>query len=97
MFHVGLRHQDDEFVAAIAGHDIGTTTIRFEDVADALENEVPFEVSVKIIDELEAIEVHQYEGEGAARTRGAFPFGGKGFHEKAMVFTPVRPSVMACS
>ena len=86
VLHVGLRHQDDEFVSAVTGNDIGTAAIGFEDVADTLENEIAFQVAVKIVDELEAVEVHQDQSKGAAGSRGAFPLGGKSFHEKAVRF-----------
>src|SRR5580700_11625896 len=66
VLHVGLRHQDDEFVSAVTGNDIGTAAIGFEDVADTLENEIAFQVAVEIVDELEAVEVHQDESKSAA-------------------------------
>src|SRR5208282_4693503 len=43
-----------------------------------------FEVAVKIVDELEAVKVHQNEGEGAARACRTLPFSRKRFHEKAV-------------
>ncbi len=53
-------------------------------MANPLKNEIAFEVAVKIVDEFEAVEVHQNKSEGAAGARGAFPFGRKSFHEEAM-------------
>src|SRR5271170_3287654 len=84
MLHVGFRHENDEFVAAIASDDIGAAAIRFKNMADALENEIAFEVAVEIVDELKAVEVHKDEGERAACAGGSFPLGRKGFHKKAM-------------
>ena len=84
LLHGGFRHEDDEFVAAVAGNDVGAAAIRFENVADALQDEVAFEVAVEIVDEFEAVEVHQHQSKSAAGARRALPFGGKRFHEEAV-------------
>ena len=84
LFDVGFGHQDDEFVAAVAGDDVGAAAILFEDVADALKNDVAFEVAVEIVDELEAVQVDQDQREWAAGARGALPFRGERFHEEAV-------------
>ena len=70
-----FRHQNHEFVAAVARDDIRAAAILLEDVADALQNHVAFEVAVKIVHELEAVEVHQHQRERPVGARGAFPFG----------------------
>src|SRR5262245_56505106 len=86
VLHNGFRHQNDEFVAAVARDDVGAATIGLENLPDALENEVAFEVTVEIVDEFEAVQVHEHESKRPARARGTFPFRGKGFHEEAMRF-----------
>jgi hypothetical protein len=53
-------------------------------VAHTLKNEVAFEVAIKIVDELEAVKIHEDKREGAAGASGALPFSGKSFHEEAM-------------
>src|SRR5690349_16204525 len=84
VLHRGFWHENDEFVAAVARDDVGAAAIRFENLANALENQVAFEVAIEIIDEFEAIQVHKHQREGAAGARGTFPFGRKSFHEEAM-------------
>src|SRR5271154_3516862 len=84
MLNGGFRHQDDEFISAVAGDDIGPAAIGFQNVANALQYKIAFEMSVEIVDELEAIEVHQDEREGTGGARRALPLGGKRFHKEAM-------------
>src|SRR5258708_30097671 len=84
LLHGGFWHENYEFVAAVASDNVGTAAIGFENLADALENEVAFEVAVKIVNELEAIEVHQDQSERTAGAGRALPFGRERFHEKAV-------------
>jgi hypothetical protein len=84
VLHVGFGHENDELVSAVAGDHVGAAAVRFKDVAYTLKNEVAFEVAIKIVDELEAVKIHEDESEGPAGASGALPFGGKGFHEEAM-------------
>src|SRR5258708_38972459 len=84
MLYICFRHQNDKFVSAIAGHNVGAPAIGLQDLPDALEHEVAFEVPVEIVHKLEAVEVHEHERKGASGASGAFPFRGQGFHEKAM-------------
>src|SRR5216684_6564162 len=84
VLHVGLGHEDDEFVSTVARDDVGAAAIGLQNMADALENEVAFEVAVEIVDKLEAVEVHEDEGKGAASTSRALPFGGERFHKEAV-------------
>ena len=74
LLHGGFRHQDDEFVSTVAGHDIGAAAVGFQDLANALENQVAFQVAVEIVHELEAVQIHQDESEGTPGARRAFPF-----------------------
>src|SRR5207245_9918277 len=59
MFHIGFRHQNDKLVPAVAGYHVGAPAIGLQDLPDALQNEVAFEVSVEIVHEFEAVEVHE--------------------------------------
>src|ERR1700720_1089227 len=43
-------------------------------------------MTVKIVHEFEAVEVHQHQGEGASSTGGAFPLVAQSFHEKPVRF-----------
>src|SRR5215831_896093 len=86
VLHGGFRHQNDKFVAAVASDDVGAAAVGLENLPDALENEVAFEVTVEIVDEFEAVQVHKHESKGPARARGTLPFRGKSFHEEAMRF-----------
>ena len=79
-----FRHQDDEFVAAIARHHIRTPAILFKNVANALQHHVAFQVPIKIVHEFEAVQVHQHQRKRAVGASGALPFGGKRFHQEAM-------------
>ncbi len=84
LLDAGFRHEDDELIAAIARDHVRAATILFENVAHALKDHVPLEVPVEIVYELEAVQVHQHEREGAVGARGALPFRGKRFHQEAM-------------
>ena len=84
VLHIGFRHQNDKLISAVARHHIGATAIGLQNMPDTLENEVAFEVPVKIVHEFEAVEVHEHQGKGAASSSGPLPFRGQCFHEKAM-------------
>ena len=82
--------KQDEFISAVTGHHIGAPAIRFEDMSDSLQNKVALEVTVKIVDEFEAVEVHQHQCKGASGARGAFPLVAQRFHEKTVRFDALR-------
>src|SRR6202166_2987628 len=84
VLHVGFRHQQDEFISPVAGHHVGAPAIRFEDMSDSLQNKVALKVTVKIVDEFEAVEVHQHQCKGASGAGGALPLVAQRFHEKAV-------------
>src|SRR5713226_8567363 len=84
MFHGGFRHQNDEFVSAVAGDNVGAPAIGLQDLPDALENQVALEVPVEIVYELEAVEVHEHQRKGAAGSSGSLPLRGQSFHEKTV-------------
>ena len=80
----GFRHQDHEFVAAVAGHHVRAAAILLEDVADALQHHVAFQVAVEIVHELEAVQVHEHERKRPVRARGTLPFRRERLHEEAV-------------
>ena len=53
-------------------------------MADALQDHVALEMAVEIIDELEAIEIHQDERERPVGARRALPFGGERLHQETV-------------
>jgi hypothetical protein len=63
LLHGGFRHQDHEFVTTVPRYYIRTAAILLEDVSDTLQDHVAFEVAIEIIHKLEAVQVHQYQGE----------------------------------
>ena len=86
MFDAGLRHQDDEFVSSVAGDDVRLAAFLFEQASDTCKNEVAFEVSERVVDLFELIQVHQHNGEWPPRPRSAFPFAGERLPEIAARF-----------
>jgi len=91
MLHIGFRHENDKLVPAVAGDNVGAPAISFQNLPDALENQVAFEVPVEIVDELEAVEVHEHQCKGASSPGGALPFRGQRFHEETMRLHPGEP------
>ena len=79
-----FRHENHEFVAAVARHHVRAPAILFEDVADALQDDVALEVAVEIVDEFEPVEVHQDERERPVGARRALPFGRERLHQEAV-------------
>src|SRR5215470_2413621 len=84
LLHRGFRHENHKFVAAVASYHIRPAAIRFENLSDALQNKVSFEVAIKIVDKLEAIEVHENKGKSTAGASRALPLGRQGFHEETV-------------
>src|SRR6516164_2677883 len=84
VLHGGFRHQNDKFVAPVARDDVGAATVGLQNLTHALEHEVAFEVAVKVVDEFEAVQIHEHQREGTASARGALPFRGERFHEETM-------------
>ena len=41
-------------------------------------------MAVKVVDEFEAVQIHEHQREGTARARGTLPFRRERFHEEAM-------------
>ena len=76
VLHIRFRHQNDKLISSIASHHIGAPAIGFQNLPDALQNKVAFEVPVKIVNEFEAVEVHEHQRKRAASASGPFPFRG---------------------
>ena len=53
-------------------------------MSDALQDEIAFQVSVKVVYEFEPVQIHQHQCKGAARACRAFPFGRERLHEEAV-------------
>ena len=65
---VCFGHQYDELIASVARHDVRAPAIRFQNVRNALQDEVAIQMPVKIIDEFEAVQIHEHqENERPAR------------------------------
>ena len=64
VLHVRFRHQDHEFVSAIARHHVGAPAIRLQDVSHPLQHQVAFQMPIEIVHEFEAVQVHQHQREG---------------------------------
>src|ERR1700732_48631 len=75
LLHGGLRHQYDEFISTVSRHHIRPAAILLQYVSDALQYHVAFQVSVKVVYELEAVKVHQDQSEWAIRACRTFPLG----------------------
>src|SRR5579872_2396511 len=84
LLRISFRHQDYEFVASVSRDDVGTAAVLFQDAGHTLQNDIAVKVAIEIVDELEAIQVHQDHRKRPAGARGAFPFARKRFHEEAM-------------
>ncbi len=53
-------------------------------MANALQHHVAFQVSVKIVHELKAVQIHQHQRKRPPCASGPFPLRGQRFHEEAM-------------
>ena len=83
LFRTGFRHEDDEFIAAVARHHVRLAGFLLEQSAHASQHQVAFEVAHGVIDFFELVEIDQHHGERPSGARSAFPFGGQRFPEKA--------------
>jgi hypothetical protein len=82
----GFRHEDDEFVAAVAGDHVRLAGLLLEQAADAGEHEIALEVAHGVIDFLELVEIDQHHGERASGAGSALPLGRQSFPEEAAGF-----------
>ena len=88
---VGFRHQDDELVAAVAGHHVGAAHVLLQHAPDALQHRVALQVAEVVVDELELVEVEQRQRKRARNAGGTPPLARKRFHEEAMGFDSGEP------
>jgi len=82
------RHQDHELVPAIAATTSDAAAIRFRMVPHALQDQVAFQMPVKIVDKFEIDRGPSAPAQMPARARRALPLGRQRFHEERCVFTP---------
>ena len=83
LFGAGLRHQDDELIAAVARHDVRLPGLLLEQAADPSQHEIALEVAHGVVDLLKFIEVNEHHGKRPPRARSAFPLRRKSFPEEA--------------
>ena len=60
LLHAGLRHQDHEFVAAIAAHNVRLPRLLLQDSSHPRQNKVAFQMSFAVVDIFELVEVQQH-------------------------------------
>ena len=91
LLHRSFRHQNYKFVAAVTRNHVRTAAIRFQNLSNALQHQVAFEVAIEIIYEFEPVKVHQHQRKGAACASRTLPFGGQRFHKEAVRFDAGEP------
>ena len=75
LLDAGFRHQDDEFVAAVAGDHVRLPAFLFQQSSDARQHQVAFQVAHGVVHFLELVEIDQHHREWPAGARSAFPLG----------------------
>ena len=60
LFRSSFGHQHDEFIAAIARHDVRLPRLLLEQAADARQDEVAFEVSHGVVHFFELVEIDEH-------------------------------------
>src|SRR6185437_16866222 len=68
---VGLRQQNDEFIAAVAESVVDQAQLRFDLKADFLQEFATHQVTVSVIDVLEMVQVKEDYAEFVTETGGA--------------------------
>src|ERR1700680_153632 len=63
---IGFRHQNYEFVASVSRNDIVTPAVLLQNMGHTLQHNVPVQVAVEIVDELEAVQIQQNHRERPA-------------------------------
>ena len=72
--HLGgraVRQQHDELLAADAGDDVDRAGMEAEGFADAAEDLVALAVPVRVVDQLEVVDVEEHQAQGLAGPAGA--------------------------
>jgi len=71
VLHIGFRHQNDKLISTVTGLPHRTPALGLQNLPDALQNEVAFEVPVKSFT-IEAVEVHEHQRKSATGAGGPF-------------------------
>src|SRR2546430_2285223 len=61
LFDSGFRHQDNEFVPAVASHYIRLPALLLKESANASQHQIAFQMPLRVIDLFKLIQVHQHE------------------------------------
>src|SRR5258707_7194978 len=83
-----FRQDESEFVAAIGGGGVNGGAVDAQDMREPIERVATDEVAVGVVDFLEAVEVQEENGEGAAVAIGALGFGFENVQQAAGVGEP---------
>ena len=60
---VGVRHDHDEFLAAVAGHDVGVANRLVDHPGHVLQGPIALQVSLGVVDLLEMVDIQQHHHE----------------------------------
>src|SRR6058998_53415 len=83
LFDSGFRHQDNEFVPAVASHYIRLPALLLKEPANASQHQIAFQMPLRVIDLFKLIQVHQHDRKWTARAGCPLPLGVQGLPEEA--------------
>ena len=83
LFDSGFRHQDNEFVPAVASHYIRLPALLLKESANASQHQIAFQMPLRVIDLFKLIQVHQHDRKWTARAGCPLPLGVQGLPEEA--------------
>src|SRR6266700_2213197 len=83
LFDSGFRHQDNEFVPAVATHYIRLPALLLKEPANASQHQIAFQMPLRVIDLFKLIQVHQHDRKWTARAGCPLPLGVQGLPEEA--------------
>src|SRR5438105_10365101 len=63
LLHASFRHQDDELITAVSGHNVRLPAFLFEQAPDTRQHQITLKMTQGIVNFLEFIQVHEYHGE----------------------------------
>src|SRR3989442_13389030 len=81
----GFREDDGKFVAAIARCDVNFAAIDAENVAQAAQSPAAHEMSMRVVDLLQPVQIEQEERKGSSGAVGPLDFGVERFEKAAIV------------
>src|SRR5437667_896619 len=87
-----FREDDGKFVAAIARCDVNFAAIDAENVAQAAQSPAAYEMSMRVVDLLQPVQIEQEEREGPSRAVGSLDLSVERF-EKAAIITQAREGI----